>query len=208
MRSAVETETDEPKTLLEIAGVRLEAGRLSESVLVIIDAQKEYSEGKVPLVGLDAALREATELLRRARDLGSPVIHVTHENKPGAALFAAGSTFIEILDVLRPLDSEVVISKTMANSFFNSTLEDEIRKTGRTSLVVVGYMTHMAIDATVRAALERGFKTTVVGGACTTRDLADGYGSVVTAAEVHSATLAALRDRFAAVVRLESEVPD
>ncbi|MEP7077008.1 MAG: cysteine hydrolase family protein [Acidobacteriota bacterium] len=208
MRSAGGTQTDQPKTLLEFAGLRFEPGRLSESVLVIIDAQKEYSEGKVPLVGFDAALREAAKLLGRARDLGSPVIHVTHENKAGSALFEAGSKFVEVIDVLGPLDSEVVIAKTMANSFFNSTLDDEIRKTGRTSLVVIGYMTHMAVDATVRAALERGVTTTVVGDACTTRDLADGYGSVIAAEDVHAATLAALRDRFAAVVRSVSEVPD
>jgi nicotinamidase-related amidase len=177
-------------------------------VLVIIDAQKEYSEGRITLENLDTAVAEAAGLLKRARELGSPVIHVTHENKAGAALFAAGTRSIEIMDPLRPTASEVVISKTMANSFFNSTLEDEIKKTGGKTLVVIGYMTHMAVDATVRAALERGFNTTVVGNACTTRDLADGYGGVVAAEEVHKATLAALRDRFAAVVRSPSEVPD
>jgi len=208
MRFAVETRSGQPKTLLEFAGVTSEPSRLSESVLVIIDAQKEYSEGKVKLASLDQALMEAAELLSRARDLGSPVIHVTHENKPGAELFEAGSKFIEIIDVLRPIDSEIVISKTMANSFFNSMLEDEIRKTGRKSLVIMGYMTHMAVDATVRAALERGFTSTVVGNACTTRDLADGYSGVIAALEVHKTSLAVLRDRFAAVVRAQSEVPD
>ena len=100
------------------------------------------------------------------------------------------------------------MSKTMANCFFNSTLDEEIAKTGRKDLVVFGYMTHMAVDATVRAALERGFRTTVVGDACATRDLSDGYGKVVPAPEVHLATLAILRDRFAAVVRSEAEVPN
>ena len=200
--------SDPPKTLLDFAGVRIEPNRLSESVLVIIDAQKEFSEGKVPLAGLDAALAEASRLLQRARDIGAPVIHVTHENKAGAALFEPGSKYVEIIDALRPLDSEAVISKTMANCFFNSSLDEEIGKTGRKDLVVFGYMTHMAVDATVRAALERGFRTTVVGDACTTRDLSDGYGNVIPAQAVHLATLAILRDRFAAVVRSETQVPD
>jgi nicotinamidase-related amidase len=206
--TSLATKKDPPRTLLDFAGVSSEPSRLSESVLVIIDAQKEYFEGKVKLEGLDEALAEAARLLERARKLGSPVVHVTHENRSGAALFAAGTRAAEIIDALRPTGSEIVIRKTMANSFFDSSLEDEIGRTGRKSLVIIGYMTHMAVDATVRAALERGLRSTVVGDACATRDLADGYGGVIAAADVHNATLAALRDRFAAVVRSASEVPD
>ncbi|MGH9818625.1 MAG: cysteine hydrolase family protein, partial [Pyrinomonadaceae bacterium] len=208
MRSAINTVIDPPKTLLDFAGVNSEPNRLSESVLLIVDSQKEYSEGKVHLVGLDAAIAEAARLLDRARELETPVIHVTHENKAGSALFESGSKFIEVMDELRPRDGEAVISKTMANSFFNSTLGEEIEKTGRRNLVVIGYMTHMAVDSTVRIALERGFKTTVVGNACAARDLSDGYGNVISAATVHTATLAILRDRFAAIVRSGSELPD
>lgn len=96
----------------------------------------------------------------------------------------------------------------MANAFVRSSLDVELQKTGRNNLVIFGYMTHMAVDATVRAALERGFKTTVIGDACATRDLADGYGNIIPAAQIHAATLAALRDRFAAVVKSGDEVPD
>lgn len=208
MKPVADIVSSPPKTLLDYAGVRFEPCRLSESVLVIIDAQKEYPEGKIHLVGLDAALAEAARLLERARDLKTPVIHVTHENKVGSALFESGSKYIEVMHELQPLYGEVAISKTMANSFFDSTLGEEIDKTGRKNLVIFGYMTHMAVDATVRSALERGYKTTVVGDACATRDLSDGYGNVIAAEEVHAATLAILRDRFAAVVRYGSEVPD
>ena len=201
-------QADPPKTLLDFAGVLSEANRLSESILVIIDAQKEFSEGKISLCGLDAALVEASQLLERARKLKAPVIHVTHQNKAGAASFESGSKYVEIINDLRPKDGEVVLAKTMANSFHNSTLEAEIEKTGRKNLVVFGYMTHMAVDATVRAALERGYKTTVVGDASATRDLGDGYGNVIPAMQIHAATLAILRDRFAAVVHSEREVPD
>ncbi|HEY8562471.1 MAG TPA: cysteine hydrolase family protein [Pyrinomonadaceae bacterium] len=198
----------EVKTLLEFAGVESKPGRLSESALVIIDAQKEFTDGKLGLRGLDAALREARKVLDRARRLGVPVIHVRHVNKPGAALFDPESESVAGIDLLGARGGEAIVEKTFANAFFDSTLDAEIRKTGRKNLIVFGYMTHMAVDATVRAALERGYRTTVVGDACATRDLAGAGGRLIPAAQVHAVTLAALRDRFAAVVESGSELPD
>lgn len=200
--------TTEPKTLLDFAGVESTPAKLSESVLIIIDAQKEFTEGKLKLSGATAAIKEARKILERARRLGIPVIHVRHRNKAGAALFNPETKFVEDIDLLKPESREAIVNKTMANAFFDSTLEAEIQKTGKKNLLVIGYMTHMAVDATVRAALERGYKTTVVGDACATRDLSDGYGNVIPAAQVQTAALAALRDRFAAVIKSESELLD
>ncbi len=77
----------------------------------------------------------------------------------------------------------------------------------RKHLVVAGFMTHMCASSTVRAALDLGYRCTVVAGACTTRDLPDGCGGVVAAAEVHRAELAALADRFATVVPDTAALP-
>ena len=61
-------------------------------------------------------------------------------------------------------------------------------------------MTHMRLSATVRAALDHGYRCTVVAAACSTRDLPDSRGGVVSAAAVHRANLAAQADRFAKIV--------
>jgi len=197
-----------PQTLLEFAGVQMKPSRLSESVLVMIDAQKEFTEGKLMLPEIEAALKEARKLLDRARKAGIPVIHVRHRNKSGAALFNPDTKFVEPIDLLLPQAGEIIVNKSMANAFADSRLDEELNKTARKKLIIFGYMTHMAVDATVRAALERGFQTTIVGNACATRDLSDGYGSVIPARQVHQTSLAALRDRFAFVVRSEIEIAD
>ncbi len=201
-------QTNQPKTLLEFAGFESNPAKLSDSVLVMIDAQKEFTEGKLKLSGIDAATKEARKILDRARLLGTSIIHVRHQNKPGAALFDPASKFVEGIDLLKPEKGEIIVNKGMANAFAGSTLDAEIQKSGKKNLIVVGYMTYMAVDATVRAALERGFQTTVIGDACATRDLADGYGTVISAAQIQTATLAALRDRFAAVIKSETELLD
>src|ERR1043165_5152515 len=101
-------QTNQPKTLLEFAGVESKPGNLSESVLVIIDAQKEFTTGKLKLPGIETATGEARKLLDRARKLGIPIIHVRHRNKPGAALFDPDSKFTEDIDLLKPGSGEVV----------------------------------------------------------------------------------------------------
>ena len=64
---------------------------------------------------------------------------------------------------------------------------------------VAPLMTSMCVDATVRAAVDLGFETTVVHDACATRELAFD-GTAIPAASVHAAFLAALADGYAAVV--------
>jgi len=60
-------------------------------------------------------------------------------------------------------------------------------------------MTHMCIDATVRAACDHGFECIVAADACTTRDLTFA-GATVPAAMVQRAFLAALNGTYAQVI--------
>ncbi|MDQ4135067.1 MAG: isochorismatase family protein, partial [Pseudomonadota bacterium] len=65
-----------PTTLLQIAGAAAAPSPLHASVLVMIDAQREYTEGRLPLHRVEAAIAEAAKLLRIARAEGMPVIHI------------------------------------------------------------------------------------------------------------------------------------
>ena len=66
-------------------------------------------------------------------------------------------------------------------------------------LHVVGMMSSMCVDATVRAAADLGLKLTVIHDACAAPDLAFG-GVAVPGAMVHAAFMAALADGYAEVV--------
>lgn len=189
-----------PKTLLEMAGVTPAPPPADDSVLVLIDCQREYSDGALVLPGVAAALEEAGRLLGFARDAGIPVIHIRHKGRPGG-LFGEGGPTFEICDAVDPAVGEMLIDKTLPNAFAGTTLDDHIKETGRTHLIVGGFMTHMCVSATVRAALDHGYMSTVVADACATRDLPDGQGGVVPAADLHRAELAALSDRFATVLK-------
>ncbi|MBO0134228.1 isochorismatase family protein [Agrobacterium sp. Rnr] len=66
-------------------------------------------------------------------------------------------------------------------------------------VVVVGAMSHMCVDATVRAANDLGYKTTTIHDACATLDL--DFGGVTTPAkQVHATLMAALAFGYGEVI--------
>jgi nicotinamidase-related amidase len=197
-----------PQTLLGISGFKPEATSLKDSVLVIIDAQREYVDGKLPLDGIDASIKEASQLLERARKAGTPIIHVVHKGKSGGALFNPDGPYFEIVSVLAPKPDETIIKKALPNAFTGTNLEETLSRIGRKKLIVIGYMTHMCVSSTVRAATDRGYRSTIVAKATATRDLPAPGGGVVSAQTLQSASLAALADRFAAVVQSAQDIPE
>jgi nicotinamidase-related amidase len=192
------------KTLLELAGAARTTPRLSDCAIVVIDAQREYVDGRLPLVGVGAALDEIGRLLARARAERTPIIHVVHH---GAGLFAPGTAGAEIIAAADPAPGEPVLVKKLPNAFASTDLADRVAALKRDTIVLVGFMTHMCVEATARAAIDLGIKAAVVAAATATRDLPDPVGGgVIYAAEVQRNALAAINDRFATVVAREAEI--
>ena len=88
----------------------------------------------------------------------------------------------------------------MPNAFAGTGLDEQLKEFGRRELIIAGFMTHMCVSSSARAASELGYRTTVVADAAATRDLPDSRGGVIGAEDLHRAELAALSDRFAVIV--------
>jgi nicotinamidase-related amidase len=191
-----------PRTILQIAGVNHEPARLSDSVLIVVDAQNEYVDGKLPLAGVEAALNSIALLLSLARAAGTPVIHVVHRGRAGGMFDPLGTMF-QIHPKAAPAAGEKIIEKDLPNAFARTSLHLDLEATGRKSLIIAGFMTHMCVSATARAALDHSWRTTIVADAAATRDLPCALGGEpISAATIHRAALAALADRFASITRL------
>jgi len=189
-----------PRTLLEIAGATMTPARLRNAAIVVIDAQQEYVDGALALPAIAPALDEIGALLARARAATTPIIHIVHRGQPDGP-FAPGSPGAEIASPAIPAPGEAVVAKRLPNAFASTDLATRVTALKRTEIVLVGFMTHMCVEATARAAIDNGLKATVIAKATATRDLPDPItGRVLPAAEVHRNALAALADRFAAVV--------
>src|ERR1041384_1333268 len=142
-----------PKTMLEMAGLTPVPAPLSDSTVVVIDAQREYVDGKLPLMGMDAALAEIGKLLARARALQIPIIHIVHQGRSGGA-FAPGSPGFEIASPATPAPGEAVVHKSLPNAFASTDLASRLAALKQPNVLLVGFMTHMCVEATARARSE------------------------------------------------------
>ncbi|MCU0595539.1 MAG: cysteine hydrolase [Desulfobacterota bacterium] len=169
--------------------------------LLLVDLQNDYFPGgKMELAGILQASEKARSLLDHFRKSKLPVFHVQHVSlRPGATFFLPGTEGVKIRATLEPLAGETVLEKHHPNSFRETPLLEVLRKQGLSDLVIAGAMSHMCVDATVRAGCDLGYSCTVIEDACATKDL--GFrGITVPAAQVHAAFMAALQAAYAKVM--------
>jgi nicotinamidase-related amidase len=195
------------ETLRALSGLPLEPVGLAESTLILIDCQNTYTEGVMELDGVQAALDEAATLLERARTAGIPVIHIQHSDGPGSLYDIDGESGV-IVQRVAPRAGEPVVVKSYPNSFVDTDLEERLKGLGASNLVLAGFMTHMCVNSTARGAFNLGYAPTVVAAATATRTLPGVGDTVVPAAALQSASLAALSDLFAVVVPDGAAIPD
>jgi nicotinamidase-related amidase len=172
--------------------------------LLIIDIQNDYFNGGAHTLS-DAAIagENARFVLDYARTKDIPVVHIQHiAANPGADFFLLDTHGAAIHASVQPLPGEQVIIKNYPNSFRETNLLKHLQGNGIKELIICGMQTDVCVDATVRAAMDYNFSTTVIGDACATRDR-ELYGKTIKAATVHESYLAgmtALGNLYAKVI--------
>ncbi len=165
--------------------------------LLIIDVQRDYFPGGAfPLSEPEAAAEAAGRVLQHFRDAGEPVVHVQHQGAPEGGFLVRGTPGTAFHPAVEPAEGELVVEKAAPNSFLGTELEAELRAQGIDELVVAGMMSSMCVDATVRAAKDKGFGVTVVHDACAAPGLEFG-GTEVPGPAVHASFMAALGSAYA-----------
>jgi len=198
----------ELKTIRDIAGLSDAASAISDSALIIIDAQNTYCEGVMKLEGMDAALNNCQNLLERFRKAHRPIFHIRHDAGPGSP-YDVSSHVGQIVDLLEPQAGEPVITKNYPNSFHETELDQLVKSTGTENLILVGFMSHMCVNSTARGAFSLGYRPTVVASATATRALPFKVtGEIIPASVLNAAALAALGDLPAAIVASPNDVPN
>ena len=171
-----------------------------KTALLLIDIQNDYFPGgKMELVGSIQAAAATARLLAAFRKQCWPVYHIRHiSTRPDATFFLPGTAGSEIYSGVSPLPGEPVMVKQFPNSFRETDLLERLRDDGVDTLLICGMMSHMCVDATVRAAFDFGFSCIVIHDACATRQLTfDGVS--VPAAQVQASFMAALGAVYAQV---------
>lgn len=172
--------------------------------LVVVDLQNEYlPTGKLPLIAIEAAVANAVRVISHSRNTATPVFHIRHESTDGGVpVFLKGSNGAQTQPAVAPVRDEPVIVKAHINAFRETDLKQQLEAAGIEQLVVIGAMSHMCIDAVVRAAADMGYPVTVLHDACATLDLTFG-GVTVPAAHAHATMMAAFEFGYATVKSVE-----
>lgn len=97
------------------------------------------------------------------------------------------------------MNTEKAIIKHYPNSFRKTDLLLYLKNLEINDLVICGMMTHMCVDATVRAAKDFGDDITLIGDACATK-AQEINGEIVEAKAVYNSFLAALNYFYATVI--------
>jgi nicotinamidase-related amidase len=187
------------QTLRDITGMGYQSADLKDSALILIDIQNTYRHGLMQLTNVEPAILEAQKLLKLARKLKIPIIHIQHDAGVGSP-YDISADIGAIATEVAPIAGEKVIVKNYPNAFVQTTLEAELKSLGIKNIVLAGFMTHMCVNSTAHGAFNLGYTSTIVASATATRPLLSINGKVLTAEEVHLGALASTRDLYAVVV--------
>lgn len=173
------------------------------TALLVVDAQNDFCHpgGFFAGIGFDVepcaqAAARIAPVVAVARESGVPVVWTMSTNddppvhrlqparfrQPGVSgrppdQFVSGSWGWQIVDELVPGSSELVVQKPRYDAFLRTSLEDDLRSRGITTVVVAGVITNCCVDTTARSAFMRGFDVLVLEDCVATfgeeRDLHD-----------------------------------
>lgn len=138
---------------------------MEHTALLIVDVQEGLvRQGPYRWEEMCAGLRR---LLACARRAGLPVAYVQHDGGPGDAL-EHGGTGWQIAAAIAPREGEPVFEKRRNSAFYETGLDGYLKKEGVKTLILAGMQSEFCIDATCKAAFERGYSVLVPEGCTTT----------------------------------------
>ena len=139
------------------------------TALVLIDLQRGITAGQtVPNAASDVIAR-AAGLAAACRKRGVMVILVRVDPGPGGTLFPRPQAdqprppmtitpeWSELVPELGRQDGDVVVTKHQPNAFYGTDLEIHLDRRGIRTILLGGISTNIGVEATARAAHERGF---------------------------------------------------
>ncbi|XEC96621.1 cysteine hydrolase family protein [Paenibacillus tarimensis] len=133
----------------------------NKTALIIIDVQVGMFDEANPVYQGDILLEKIRNLISRARPLEIPVIYIQHNARAGKPL-EQGKPGWAIHPFIKPEVNDIVVQKTTPDSFYNTTLKDELDSNGINELIITGIQTEVCVDTTCRRAYSHGYKVTLM----------------------------------------------
>ena len=135
------------------------------TALLVIDVQVGLITGPDPVYQADSVLERIAGLIASARASGTPVIYVQDKDVGGVDTPAW-----QIHPAVAPAPGELAVRKAWSDSFYETTLGEDLQARGIGQLVIVGMKSDYCVTMTSFRAVALGYDVTLVADAHTTTD--------------------------------------
>lgn len=159
--------------------------------LLVIDVQREYFDGALPISHPAGHLENILRVMDQASERNIPTAVVRHHQAdPNSPIFRKGTEMWQLHPEVERRPRDILIDKQLPGSFTGTGLADWLEQHGIETISISGYMTHMCCDTTARQAFHRGYKVEFLRDATGTLTVENEAGKA-TAEELQKSILVA-----------------
>lgn len=173
----------------------------TKSALIIIDVQKGFDDPGWGRRNNLKAEENIARLLQDWRKRKFPIYHIKHNSKIPNSPLHTKHPGNAIKELVFPLESEPLLTKTVNSAFIGTDLEKQLREKKIDTLILAGFTTDHCVSTTARMASNLGFNVYVVADATATFERKGYNGKIYSAEEMHDMTLVSLQNEFATIIR-------
>ncbi|MCA9013206.1 MAG: cysteine hydrolase [Planctomycetaceae bacterium] len=168
--------------------------------LLVIDVQREYFDGALPVSYPVGHLESILEVMDDAQQNNVPTAVIRHHQPdPQSPIFRLNSEMWQLHPEVDQRPRSILIEKQLPGSFSGTELESWLKSVGADTVSIVGYMTHICCDTTARQAFHRGFRVEFLRDATGTLAIENTAGKV-TAEQMQQSILVAQQMFFSEVI--------
>jgi nicotinamidase/pyrazinamidase len=146
---------------------------MAKEALLIIDMLNDFVRKGAPLEvpGIRKVIPVIKKEIENAKKEGKPVIYICDTHDPDDKEFSKfgwpphavkGTKGAKIIDELKPREGDIIIEKTTYSGFYNTVLDETLKKLGVDSVRLAGCVTHICIMFTASDAVLRDYKVIVI----------------------------------------------
>jgi len=128
------------------------------TALLVIDVQTAWLNTRAKTVDGVRIEEKIVSVLELVRPAGIPIIFVVDVSRRGIE----SERRLAVADPIEVLEDDLVIEKRYQNGFMMTSLEDELRAIGITTLLIAGFASHECVRSTVKGAVRAGFEVIII----------------------------------------------
>ncbi|WP_071752206.1 cysteine hydrolase family protein [Burkholderia ubonensis] len=170
------------------------------TAFVIIDFQKEFFSGRLPIPDGQKAMKNARRLLHLASLRHMPVFFVQQIAPADSAVFAVNSETVKFQPGIKPRRRDTTLQKSTVSVFASTDLDKRLKAAHIRTIVISGLTTHASVAGAARDAGPLGYHVIVASDASATRGIVRANGETIDKDTLQRAALAEIEDSFGNVM--------